>query len=128
MIAHIQKLAFLGLLFTGACSMSNSKALEEFKSNITALLGDKESVQVVAGKLASFAWDTLCFERNDQLTLKFNTGEKTVTFEFDYTDYFVDEAYVAGSLDQQCITSADPIVIKKKYPGYSNTIEFLSAK
>ncbi len=106
--------------------MSENKNLEYFKSQISRLLGDSNSVEVVASDMTDFSWDKLCFERNDSLTLTFSSANSEVVFELDYEDYFVDEAYVEGSLDRKCISSQDRIFIKKKYPGYSETIEFLS--
>lgn len=107
--------------------MSEDKNLEYFKNQISKLLGDSNSVEVVASDMTDFSWDKLCIERNESLTLTFSSADSEIVFELDYEDYFVDEAYVEGSLDRRCISSQDRIFIQKKYPEYSETIEFLSA-
>ena len=114
------------LFFLGGCEMSENKNLEYFKSQISSLLGDSNSVEAVASDMTDFSWDKLCFERNESLTLTFSSANSEVFFELDYKDYFVDEAYVEGSLDRKCISSQDRLLIKKKYPGYSETIGFFS--
>ncbi|UUF01133.1 hypothetical protein [Xanthomonas hortorum] len=44
-----------------------------------------------------------------------------------YEEFFVDEAHVANSLEDSCVTPSDHILIKKKYSGYQGPIEFQKA-
>ncbi|MEQ7909051.1 hypothetical protein ABQY63_22055 [Xanthomonas hortorum pv. pelargonii] len=90
-------------------------------------LAGKDSVVVEAGKLSDFPWKTLCFERDDSLLLKFDRGGETSVLPLPYEEFFVDEAHVANSLEDSCVTPSDHILIKKKYSGYQGPIEFQKA-
>lgn len=116
------------ILLIKGCDMSNAEELAYFKNHLSKLLDGKESVEVVASDLTNFSWDSLCFNREESLKLTFQSVKKEVVFRLDYKDYFVDEGYVAASLDGQCISNTEAILIKRKYPGYSETIEFLDAR
>lgn len=106
--------------------MSNKNEIDNFNSRVSGLLGDSDSVKIVASELTDFSWYSLCFQRGDLLELTFLSDGTEVEFKFSYEDYFVDEAYVKDSLDGKCISGQDHILIKRKYPGYSKTIEFLA--
>ncbi|MBB3801312.1 hypothetical protein FHR47_001546 [Xanthomonas arboricola] len=82
---------------------------------------------VEAGKLTDFSWKTLCFERDDSLLLKFDRDGETSLLLLPYDEFFVDEAHVANSLEDSCVTPADQILIKKKYPGDQGPVEFQKA-
>ena len=101
-----------------------ANAESHFTSRIAELLGDRDSAVVSAADLTDFKWQELCFTREDQLLLTFKGSEPTQEFRFDYTDYFVDEPYVAQSPADRCIAHGDRIVIRKKYPKHAETIEF----
>lgn len=116
------------ILLIKGCGMPNAEELAYFKNHLSKLLDGKESVEVVASDLTNFSWDSLCFNREEKLKITFRSVKKEVVFRLDYEDYFVDEGYVAASLDGQCISNTDAILIKRKYPGYSETIEFLDAR
>ncbi|WP_127167545.1 hypothetical protein [Xanthomonas euvesicatoria] len=100
---------------------------KQFSQNVAALLAGKESAVVEAGKLADFAWSRLCFEREDSLLLTFDQGVETSVLPLPYEEFFVDEAHVANSLENSCITPADRILVKRKYPGDHGRIEFQKA-
>lgn len=117
----------LFFLMIQGCGMSSQNEIDKFNSRVSSLLGDSDSVEIAASELTGFSWDSLCFRRGDLLKLTFLSGGKELEFGFSYGEYFVDEAYVKGSLDGVCISGRDRIVIKRKYPGYSKTIEFLAA-
>ncbi|MDG4483373.1 hypothetical protein G8D20_11435 [Xanthomonas vesicatoria] len=97
---------------------------EQFSEHVATLLAGKDSAVVEAGRLTAFSWKTLCFERDDSLLLKFDRGAETSVLPLPYEDFFVDEAHVANSLEGSCVTPADHILIKKKYPGYHGPIAF----
>lgn len=114
------------IFFMVGCDMSDDE-LNLFKKRLSVLLAEKDSVEIFASELTDFSWDKLCFDREKLLTLTFFYAKSKTIFELDYQEYFVDEPHVKGSLDRQCITGEQKIIVKKKYPEYSETIEFLSA-
>lgn len=98
-----------------------------FTQQVAKLLEGRESTVVDAGQLTDFAWEQLCFERDDDLQLKFSGAGADKVFHLRYEDYFVDEPYVEKSPAERCIGRQDKLVLKKKYPGYRDTVEFLLA-
>ncbi|MBV6845789.1 hypothetical protein KWH29_10580 [Xanthomonas campestris pv. paulliniae] len=100
---------------------------KQFSEHVLTLLAGKDAAVVEAGTLTDFAWKTLCFERDDSLLLKFDQGGETSVLPLPYEEFFVDEAHVASSLEDSCVTPSDRILIKKKYPGYQGPIEFQKA-
>ncbi|WP_115528176.1 MULTISPECIES: hypothetical protein [Xanthomonas] len=100
---------------------------KQFSEHVVTLLAGKDSAVVEAGKLTDFPWKTLCFERDDSLLLKFDRDGETSVLPLPYEEFFVDEAHVANSLEDSCVTPSDRILIKKKYPGYQAPIEFRNA-
>lgn len=97
---------------------------KQFSEHAGALLAGKDSAVVEAGKLTTFAWKTLCFERDDSLLLKFDRDGETSVLPLPYEEFFVDEAHVSSSLEDSCVTPSDRILIKKKSPGYQGPVEF----
>jgi hypothetical protein len=111
------------------CGASNNSEIEKFKNKTSSLIVDSNSIEVIASELSDFKWDSLCFQRKSLLQLTFFKNNSTVVqLKLDYRDYFIDEPYVKGSLDGKCISNKDHILIKKKYPGYAETIEFMFIK
>ena len=100
---------------------------EEFARTVSELIGDADQVVVPASALTRSAWDTLCFERHDRLHLRFTGNGREDTLELPYESYFVDEAHVAGSLEDACVRPGQRIVLRRKYPGFNGPIEFLQA-
>lgn len=94
---------------------------------IDALLAGKDSAVVEASALTDFAWDSLCFERDDTLLLRFKSGGNKQALSLPYQEFFVDEGFVAGSLEDECVAPGDRILIRKKYPGHEGPIEFQKA-
>lgn len=97
---------------------------KQFSEHVVALLAGKDSAVVEAGKLTTFAWKRLCFEREDSLLLKFDRDGETSVLPLPYEEFFVDEAHVSNSLEDSCVTPSDRILIKKKSPGYQGPVEF----
>lgn len=107
--------------------MSSDNEVEKFNTKVSGLIGSSESIKIVASELTDFEWDNLCFQREKLLQLTFSRGgAEIVKLQLRYEDYFTDEDYVKGSLDGKCVSSRGHILLKRKYPGYSNTIEFMS--
>jgi hypothetical protein len=80
---------------------------------------------VQASALTDFGWQSLCFERDDTLLLRFkgtDAGDQVLSLP--YEEFFVDEGHVAGSLEDECVAPGDRILVRKKYPGYEGPIEF----
>lgn len=96
-------------------------------SKVDALLAGKDAAVVPAASLVDFTFDTLCFERHDTLLLKFRQGASEQVLSLPYEQFFVDEGYVANSLEDACVAPGDRILVKKKYPGYQGPIEFQKA-
>lgn len=110
------------------CAMAESPiSKQEFSAHVDALLAGKDSAVVEAGKLTDFPWKTLCFERDDNLLLKFDRVGETFVLPLPYEEFFVDEAHAGNSLEDSCVAPSDHILIKKKYPGYQGPIEFQRA-
>lgn len=108
--------------------MANAPVSKDaFARQIDALLAGKDAVVVPASALTDFAWDTLCFERDDTLRLRFKDKTSERVMSLPYEEFFVDEGYVANSLEDACIAPGDRILIKKKYPGYEGPVEFQKA-
>lgn len=100
---------------------------EEFARTVSELIGDANQVVVPASALTRSAWDTLCFERHERLHLRFIGNKHEDTLELPYESYFVDEAHVAGSLEDACVRPGERIVLRRKYPGFKGPVEFLKA-
>ncbi len=101
---------------------------DAFARRIDALLAGKDSAVVEASALTDFGWRTLCFERDDTLLLRFqgtDAGDQVLSLP--YEEFFVDEGFVAGSLEDACVAPGDRILVKKKYPGYQGPVEFQKA-
>ncbi|QWP79328.1 hypothetical protein J5226_08105 [Lysobacter sp. K5869] len=77
---------------------------------------------VEAARLTDFDWRQLCFERAQQLELKFADAGRSM--RFDPETYFVAEPYVEGSPDGRCIGRDGRLLLKRKYPGVKDTVEF----
>lgn len=114
----------LPLLVPGCGVSTPASAEARFTARIAELLRDRDSAVVTASDLSDFRWQALCFRREEQLLLTFKGSDPAIEFRFDYTDYFVDEPYVAQSPADRCIAHDDRIVIRKKYPKHAGTIEF----
>lgn len=120
----LRALALTCLLpLTGCPVNSSNDAQAAFSSRLKQLLANRDSAVIKASELTDFAWDQLCFERDDDLLARFTRGQDEQVIRLDYTQVFVDEPYVAHSLADQCIGYGDSILLKKKYPGYNDTIE-----
>ncbi|MEQ8034829.1 hypothetical protein [Xanthomonas sp. WHRI 6106] len=125
---HVSAVATVVVATFSGCAMTEPPiSKKQFSEHVVALLAGKDSAVVEAGTLTDFAWKTLCFERDDSLLLKFDQGGETSVLPLPYEEFFVDEAHVASSLEDSCVTPADRILIKKKYPGYQGPIEFQKA-
>ena len=121
----IKSIIFLIVLLTISGSERGSKGdLDFFNNKIHQELKESEQAIILASELTRFPWDKLCFERKDSLELSFHIKDKKVIFKLNYADYFVDEAYVKGSLDDKCVSSNDRLLIKKMYANRSKPIEF----
>lgn len=96
----------------------------QFSRHVAELLAGRDQTVIEAGKLTEFSWKTLCFERDDQLLLKFSRDEGESVLALPYEEFFVDEGYVANSLESVCVRPDEWIVIRKKYPVYQGPIEF----
>ncbi|PPU06513.1 hypothetical protein [Xanthomonas arboricola] len=113
--------------FAGCAKIEPPISEERFSEQVVALLAGKDSAVVEAGGLTDFAWKRLCFERDDRLLLKFDRGKETSVLPLPYEEFFVDEAHVAGSLQDSCVRPSDRILIKKKYPGAHGPVKFQKA-
>jgi len=125
--AEMKKCFLFLILMVQGCGMSSDNEVEKFNTKVSGLIGSSESIKIVASELTDFEWDNLCFQRENLLQLTFSRGgAEIVKLKLRYEDYFTDEDYVKGSLDGRCVSSRDHILLKRKYPGYSKTIEFMS--
>ena len=128
--ALAQRMLLTAALFTSiaGCTMANaSLSKDDFSRQIAALLAGKDAVVVPASALTEFAWDALCFERDDTLQLRFKTGGSEQVLSLPYEEFFVDEGHVENSLEDACVAPGDRIRVRKKYPGYPGPIEFQKA-
>lgn len=100
---------------------------QQFSERVETLLAKQDSVVVPAARLTDFAFDSLCFERDDALLLKFRKPGSENVLSLPYEEFFVDEGHVAGSLEDSCLSPGDSLLIKRKYPGYTGPIEFQKA-
>ena len=116
------------ILTTGCRMQSPVLTTESFSTRVDELLGAQDSVTVEAGRLTDFAWQKLCFRRDDQLSLEFEIDGAIRRVALPYEAFFVDEGHVANSLENTCIRPSELIVIRRKYPGYSGPVEFQSAQ
>lgn len=98
-----------------------------FSRTVHSLLASRDSAVVDASALTDFDWESLCFSRDDALLLRFKTAASERTLSLPYTEFFVDEGFVAGSLEDECLKPNDRILIRKKYPGHEGPIEFQKA-
>jgi len=117
-------ISFIALLIIGGCERGSKEDLEFFNNQIHQELKESEQAIILASELTRFPWEKLCFERKDSLELSFHMKDNKVIFKLNYEDYFVDEAYVEGSLDDKCVSSNDRLLIKKMYANRSKPIEF----
>ena len=117
-------ISFIALLIIGGCERGSKEDLEFFNNQIHQELKESEQAIILASELTKFPWEKLCFERKDSLELSFHMKDNKVIFKLNYEDYFVDEAYVEGSLDDKCVSSNDRLLIKKMYANRSKPIEF----
>lgn len=107
------------------CAMADAPlSTEQFASRIATLLQGHDAVEVPASALTTFPWQRLCFERGDTLLLTFSVDGKTRLLALPYTQFFVDEGHVRGSLEDACVAPGDRILVKKKYPGHAGPVEF----
>lgn len=116
------------ILTTGCTMKIPLMTTESFSTRVDELLGDQHSVTLQAGRLTDFAWQKLCFRRDDQLNLEFEIDGAMRRVALPYEAFFVDEGHVANSLENTCIRPSELIVIRRKYPGYSGPVEFQSAQ
>ncbi|WP_369980262.1 hypothetical protein [Xanthomonas bundabergensis] len=122
-----RRLALLVFSFVSiaGCTMADSPlSKEQFAHQVDALLGGRDAVEVPASALTAFAWQRLCFERDDALLLKFTVDGHERVLALPYEEFFVDEGHVRGSLEDACLAPGDRILVKKKYPGYAGPVEF----
>lgn len=117
----------LVLIIDNYLDRRNKEKLDQFKHNVSELLGDAKEVVVPASRLTDFSWRILCFQRIDSyfkllgdsfIELTFVSRYSKVVLNLDYKKYYVDESYVEGSLDRKCISNQDSIMIKNF--GYIN--------
>ena len=97
---------------------------DNFKRNVSKLLGDKKKVVITASELTDFSWEKVCFQRIDSyftfpgekfkdfIEVTFLSSDSNTVFELSYEDYYVEESYVEGSLEGKCVTSKDRIMLK----------------
>ncbi len=102
---------------------------QQLSERVESLLSGQDSVVVQATKLVDFPFESVCFERDDSLLLKFRTSASASedVLALPYEEFFVDEGHVAGSLEDACLAPVDPLLIKRKYPGYEGPFEFQKA-
>ncbi|MGV8959703.1 MAG: hypothetical protein ACOH1V_04885 [Stenotrophomonas sp.] len=100
---------------------------EHLARKIETLLSGKDAVVVEAASLTDFPWTSLCFERDDQLLLRIDQSGSQSVLSLPYEEFFVDEAHVPHSLEDECVAPHDAILIKRKYPGYRGPVEFQKA-
>lgn len=115
------------LLFTVllvGCSEPPLVSQAVFSRQVEALLGGQTVVTVPAGRLTGFAWQQLCFQRDDRLQLTFDVDGTPHRLRLSYEDFFVDEDHVADSLAGVCIPPDQRIVVRRKYPGASALVSF----
>ena len=120
-------LFFVFVLLAGCTMTESSFTKQQLSERVEALLSKQDSVVVEAAKLTDFAFESVCFERDDSLLLKFRKPGSEDVLALPYEEFFVDEGHVAGSLEDTCLSSADSLLIKRKYPGYAGPIEFQKA-
>ena len=119
---------FFAFVLLAGCTMTESTfTKQQLSERVAALLSNQDSVVVEAAKLTDFAFESVCFERNDSLLLKFKKPGSEEVLALPYEEFFVDEGHVAGSLEDACLSSHDRLLIKRKYPGYAGPIEFQKA-
>ncbi|HZF98959.1 MAG TPA: hypothetical protein VEY92_12095 [Pseudoxanthomonas sp.] len=97
---------------------------QQLSERIESLLSRQDSIIVEAAKLTDLTFETVCFERDDSLLLKFKASGAEDVLALPYEEFFVDEGHVAGSLENACLSPGDRLLIKRKYPGYAGPIEF----
>ncbi len=119
-------ISFIVISAVAGCGYSERNEFEHFKSRVTRLLENSDSIEVAASELTDSDWRTLCFKRGDQLELIFSNDDLVAKLELDYNNYYVSEAYVKGSLDGRCISGGDLILINRRYQENSELIEFSS--
>ena len=114
-------------ILTPGCSMKTPLLTKEVLSQrVQGLLGGQDAVTVQAGRLTDFPWQTLCFRRDEVLRLEFQIDGASHRVALPYEAFFVDEGYVANSLENACVTPAELIVVRRKYQGYDGPVEFQS--
>jgi hypothetical protein len=118
---------FVFVLLAGCTMTKSTFTKQQLSERVEALLSKQDSVVVEAAKLTDFAFESVCFERDDSLLLKFKKAGSEDVLALPYEEFFVDEGYVAGSLEDTCLSSHDRLLIKRKYPGDAGPIEFQKA-
>ena len=117
-------LLFDFVLLAGCAMTESTFTKQQLSERVETLLSKQDSVVVEAAKLTDFAFESVCFERDDSLLLKFTKPGSEDVLALPYEEFFVDEGHVAGSLEDTCLSSHDRLLIKRKYPGYAGPIEF----
>ena len=104
--------------------MDADRIRDVLSQRVAATLSSADSAVVPAASLTDFPWEQLCFQREDSLLLKIRHQGGEVSVSLDYSDFFVDEAHVAGSLDGACLGFGDSLVVRRKYPNDVGPVEF----
>ena len=117
----------LPLWLAGCHAPSPLVSPQAFSLRVETLLGEQAAVTVPAGRLTDIVWQRLCFQRAGQLQLTFHVDATPHQLSLPYEDFFVDEGHVANSLDATCMTPADLIVLRRKYPGSTLPVVFHAA-
>ena len=94
--------------FAGCVVTEAPISQKQFSDHVATLLAGKDSAVVEAGKLTEFPW-------------------KRSVLQLPHETFFVDEGQVEHSLEDRCVTPAEHILLKKKYPGDHGPIEFQKA-
>jgi len=115
---------FLSSCAIGSSNMDADRIRDVLSQRVAATLSSADSAVVPAASLTDFPWEQLCFQRGDNLLLKIRHQGGEVTVPLNYSDFFVDEAYVAGSLDGACLGFGDSLVVRRKYPNDVGPVEF----
>lgn len=125
-------LALLAALTLLACSetsppMNESRHVDVLRERVESALRSADQAVVPAATLTDFPWQQMCFRRDDALLLTFRDGTAETVLTLDYDEFFVDEDYVAGSLDGECLAYTDTLLVRRKYPRDAGPVEFMKA-
>lgn len=108
----------MSILTTGCSTRTSLLTWETLSRRVQELLGEHGAVAVQAGRLTDFSWQTLCFRRDDVLHLVFLVDGTRHRVALPYEEFFVDEGYVANSLEDICVTPTQTLVVRRKDPGH----------